>query len=63
MKCIVFVSEAPITSSGVRLPVGLSNIVKAWNRNKTADVTGFLCYRNGHYIEVTEGPAEKSINW
>lgn len=59
MKCIVFVSEAPIAGSGVHLPVGLSNIVKAWNRNKTADVTGFLCYRNGHYIEVTEGPAEK----
>ncbi|SLJ85277.1 BLUF domain-containing protein [Psychrobacter sp. DAB_AL43B] len=56
MKCIAYVSEVPLTNGGVRLPVGLSGIVRASNRNKASDITGFLCYRHGYYIQVIEGP-------
>lgn len=56
MKCIAYVSEVPLTSCGVRLPIGLSGIVKSSNRNKESDMTGFLCYRQGYYIQVIEGP-------
>lgn len=61
MKCIVYVSEAPLTKNGIRLPVGLSGIVKASNRNNNSDITGFLCYRQGCYFQIIEGP-ETQIN-
>lgn len=59
MKCIAYVSKAPVAKCGVRLPIGLSNIVKAANRNKRANITGFLSYHQGHYLEVMEGPNEE----
>lgn len=59
MKCIAYISEAPLTNRGVRLPIGLSDIAKASNRNSAADMTGFLCYRQGCYLQVIEGPDEE----
>lgn len=59
MKCIAYISKAPLTKSGVCLPIGLSGIVKASNRNKKSDITGFLCYRKGYYFQVMEGPSEE----
>lgn len=59
MKCIAYISKAPRTRSGVRLPIGLSGIVKASNRNKKSAITGFLCYRQGYYFQVMEGPSEE----
>lgn len=56
MKCIAYISKAPLTKSGVCLPIGLSDIVKASNRNQRSNMTGFLCYRQGYYFQVIEGP-------
>lgn len=58
MKCVAYISKAPLTKSGVCLPIGLSGIVKASNRNKNSEITGFLCYRKGYYFQVIEGPYE-----
>lgn len=55
MKCIAYISKAPLTKSGVCLPIGLSDIVKASNRNNNSDITGFLSYRQGYYFQVLEG--------
>lgn len=59
MKCIAYISKAPLTKVGVCLPIGLSDIVKASNRNQKAGMTGFLCYRQGYYFQVIEGPSKE----
>ena len=56
MKCIAYISEAPTTKSGVSLPIGLSDIVRSANRNPNTELTGFLCYRQGYYLQLIEGP-------
>lgn len=59
MKCIAYISKAPRTKSGICLPIGLSGIVKAANRNRKSEITGFLSYRQGYYFQVIEGPYEQ----
>jgi len=59
MKCIAYFSKAPLTKRGICLPIGLSDIVKASNRNAKSKMTGFLCYRQGYYFQVIEGPHEE----
>ena len=56
LKCVAYISKAPLTKGGVCLPIGLSDIVKASNRNRNLNMTGFLCYRQGYYFQVIEGP-------
>lgn len=57
MKCVAYVSKAPINQRGIRLPVGMSDIVKIARKfNSTLDITGIIAYRQGQYFQVLEGP-------
>lgn len=61
IKCIAYVSKAPLIKRGVVLPVGLSEIVKSAKRNESQELTGLLSYRKGYYVQVIEGP-EHSVD-
>lgn len=57
MKCIAYVSKAPINERGIRLPTGMSDVVKVSRKfNPAAQITGIISYRQGHYFQVLEGP-------
>ncbi|MBH0096668.1 BLUF domain-containing protein [Psychrobacter sp. NZS113] len=62
MKCIAYVSRAPISRASVRdhsvrMPTGLSDIISASREhNPKSQITGIVSYRDGQYFQVLEGP-------
>ena len=62
MKCIAYVSRAPISRASirehsVRMPTGLSEIISASREhNPKSQITGIVSYREGQYFQVLEGP-------
>lgn len=57
MKRVAYVSRTPISERGIRLPVGMSDIVEISRKcNPMAQVTGMLSYRKNQYLQVLEGP-------
>lgn len=57
MRCIGYVSRAPIADRALRLPRGLSEIIRVSREsNLVAQVTGIIFYRKGQYFQVLEGP-------
>ncbi|MGP4119836.1 BLUF domain-containing protein [Psychrobacter aquimaris] len=56
MKCIAYVSRAPISDRSIRLPTGLSDIIRiSRNKNLKSQITGIISYREGQYLQVLEG--------
>ena len=56
MKCIAYVSRAPISDRSIRLPTGLSDIIRiSRNKNLKSQITGIISYRDGQYLQVLEG--------
>ncbi|MGO2018961.1 BLUF domain-containing protein [Psychrobacter sp.] len=61
MKCIAYVSRAPIcraliSNNSVRMPTGLSDIISASSKhNPKAQITGIISYREGQYFQILEG--------
>lgn len=57
MKTIVYVSRVAAKTSGAIVPTGLYDIYKkSMAFNQTNGIFGTLYYRNGHYLQVIEGP-------
>ena len=57
MKCIAYVSKAPVRDYSVRMPTGLSEIISASREhNPKSQITGIISYREGQYFQVLEGP-------
>ena len=57
MKCIAYVSKAPVRDHSVRMPTGLSEIISASREhNPKSQITGIISYREGQYFQVLEGP-------
>lgn len=57
MKCVAYVSRAPIKDRSVRMPAGLSDIVRVSSKhNPELQITGIISYREGQYLQVLEGP-------
>lgn len=57
MKRVAYVSKSPISERGIRIPIGVSDIVKVSRKcNPMAQITGMLSYRQNQYIQVLEGP-------
>ena len=58
MKCIAYVSRVPIKDRSIRMPTGLSDIVRvASKHNPELQITGIISYREGQYLQVLEGPS------
>ena len=56
MKCIAYVSRAPISDRSIRMPTGLSDIIRiSRNKNLKSQITGIISYREGQYLQVLEG--------
>lgn len=57
MKCIAYVSRAPISDLSIRMPTGLSDIINVSRKyNPKSQITGIISYREGQYLQVIEGP-------
>lgn len=57
MKCIAYVSRTPVSDLSVRMPTGLSDIISVSRKhNPESQITGFISYREGQYLQVLEGP-------
>ena len=57
MKCIAYVSRVPISDRTIRMPTGLSDIVRVSRKhNPKSQITGIISYREGQYLQVLEGP-------
>ncbi|MBH0096672.1 BLUF domain-containing protein [Psychrobacter sp. NZS113] len=57
MKCIAYVSKAPVCDHSVRMPTGLSDIISASREhNPNSQITGIISYREGQYFQILEGP-------
>lgn len=58
MKCIAYVSRVSISDRSIRMPSGLSDIVKISRKNNPrSTITGIISYRDGQYLQVLEGPS------
>ena len=56
MKCVAYVSKAPINERGIHLPIGMSDVVAVSRKfNPAAHITGIISYRQGQYFQVLEG--------
>jgi len=60
MKLIMYSSTAVIQSNATGRPIGLSGIVSECRQNNPVnDITGALYYRDGRYLQIMEGDAQK----
>lgn len=57
MKCVAYVSRVPLKDRSIRMPTGLSDIVRVSSKhNPESKITGIISYREGQYLQVLEGP-------
>lgn len=57
MKRVAYISRSPMSERGIRVPIGMSDIVEVSRKcNPMAQITGMLSYRQSQYVQVLEGP-------